>query len=162
MAVEIHLACGDTVSSESEPRIGAYRMCTHCDSRKRVVAVSDPTATKRVTQIECCGIWVDYPTPGSNTQCPACHSVFSTGATTDMQAAAETVSLASFPVMLVSLTNVERTSLYALLAKEWAAVYKLWGFVIDHGASTWEDMRDYCDELTDLMCDITAADNLAR
>ena len=27
-------------------------------------------------QLQCCGVWTDYPTPGHDTKCPACHSVF--------------------------------------------------------------------------------------
>lgn len=27
-------------------------------------------------EIYCCGRWIDYPTPGNDTQCPVCFSVF--------------------------------------------------------------------------------------
>lgn len=40
MTVEVHLACGDTVTVASVPAIGAYRFCVHCDSRKRVTAIA--------------------------------------------------------------------------------------------------------------------------
>lgn len=43
-ATEVHLACGDTVAVKSVPRIGAYRFCEHCDSRKRVVSIARTTA----------------------------------------------------------------------------------------------------------------------
>ena len=33
---ELTLTCGDTISCGSHAETGAYRMCIHCDSRKRV------------------------------------------------------------------------------------------------------------------------------
>ena len=27
-------------------------------------------------QIQCCGVWTDYPVPGCTTQCPVCGTVF--------------------------------------------------------------------------------------
>lgn len=29
-------------------------------------------------QIQCCGVWTDYPMPGQPTECPTCHSTFHT------------------------------------------------------------------------------------
>jgi len=31
-------------------------------------------------QIQCCGIWTDYPEPGRDTQCPVCKSTFTVSA----------------------------------------------------------------------------------
>lgn len=36
-----HLSCGDTVSATVEPKIGAYRTCIHCDSKKKVVSFNE-------------------------------------------------------------------------------------------------------------------------
>lgn len=44
---EVTLACGDTISVRTIPAIGAYRMCIHCDSRKRVTAIVLP-ATRAI------------------------------------------------------------------------------------------------------------------
>lgn len=38
---EATLACGDTVSASTLPTVGSYRLCIHCESRKRVTAVTD-------------------------------------------------------------------------------------------------------------------------
>lgn len=32
-------------------------------------------------EISCCEQWIPYPGPGSDTQCPACHTVFTVGET---------------------------------------------------------------------------------
>lgn len=42
--MEATLSCGDTIAVQSRPAIGAYRLCIHCDSRKRVTEVIDPAA----------------------------------------------------------------------------------------------------------------------
>ena len=42
--IDATLACGDTISVRTVPAIGAYRMCIHCDSRKRVTAVIEHCA----------------------------------------------------------------------------------------------------------------------
>lgn len=39
---EVHLACGDTISTASIPRIGAYRNCIHCDRKVRVASIGTP------------------------------------------------------------------------------------------------------------------------
>src|SRR5215469_5745602 len=44
--IEIHLECGDTISSSVEPRIGAYRKCIHCDSNKKVTAIASATGAQ--------------------------------------------------------------------------------------------------------------------
>jgi len=41
--IEVTLACGDTITVKSVPAIGTYRMCIHCDSRKRVVGLNLPS-----------------------------------------------------------------------------------------------------------------------
>lgn len=39
---ELHLSCGDTISSKVEPRLGAYRKCIHCDGNRKVVGIQYP------------------------------------------------------------------------------------------------------------------------
>jgi hypothetical protein len=48
--VEVHLACGDTVTTQAVPRLGVYRFCIHCDSRKKVVAIASQPTTIRKDQ----------------------------------------------------------------------------------------------------------------
>ena len=40
--IEVNLACGDTITCHSEPKVGAYRTCIHCGSRKKVVSIQTP------------------------------------------------------------------------------------------------------------------------
>ena len=39
--MEANLSCGDTITVQSAPAIGAYRFCIHCDSKKKVTEVRD-------------------------------------------------------------------------------------------------------------------------
>lgn len=34
------------------------------------------TAPSCRPQIQCCGVWTDYPVPGRTTECPVCQTVF--------------------------------------------------------------------------------------
>lgn len=44
-----------------------------------------------VLQIQCCGVWTDYPEPGHDTECPVCHSTFTV--TADSGDLGETLSI---------------------------------------------------------------------
>jgi hypothetical protein len=38
--IEITFECGDTQATQVKPTLGCYRTCIHCDSRKRVVGIT--------------------------------------------------------------------------------------------------------------------------
>lgn len=33
-------------------------------------------ANGNVLELECCGVWTEYPTPGRDTECPECKTTF--------------------------------------------------------------------------------------
>lgn len=45
--IEVNLRCGDTITVQSMPAIGAYRYCIHCDGRRQVIGVPVTGSTER-------------------------------------------------------------------------------------------------------------------
>lgn len=49
---ELTLQCGDTISSNSASKLGAYRLCIHCDGTRRVISVTDTHTPPAATDAE--------------------------------------------------------------------------------------------------------------
>lgn len=46
---ELDLACGDTISSNVQPKPGAHRQCIHCEAPRRVIAIRDTHTGRDLT-----------------------------------------------------------------------------------------------------------------
>ena len=90
------------------------------------------------TQIQCCGYWIDYPTPGQAVTCPGCGSVFLTrGRPTTDDGMHQLTRAQDYAHMVEALPSDTATDLAVASAQENAYDRGLREDAPDDGAAYW-------------------------